>query len=251
MPYAPHVKALAQILDPECWISYSGKEVSTKQALDVRRSAALAQAERYYALTNRLVYRVTAAERIYGPTAGQIEFNKIMQEIREGKHEMTPTRDAVFTALREVVVHPKLGHDVAKRIMYDHGHSATVAVRIPQEDYSLVYNVCRKALFLASREKDATTMPLLKIKLMLHFASVVGPFAPEPTRRSEAYVTFVRELLKDGMIERPTKAQRAANPGWAYKATLRGQCYVKALAELPLPVRTNPEWTMPPRSVAP
>ncbi len=42
-----------------------------------------------------------------------------------------------------------------------------------------------------------------------------------------------------------SKEQRAEYPGWAYKATMKGQCYIKALTDVPLPVRTDPVWTMP------
>ena len=38
------VKALAHTLDPECWVSYSGKPKQFKQAMDIRRNAALAKA---------------------------------------------------------------------------------------------------------------------------------------------------------------------------------------------------------------
>lgn len=253
MPYPLHVKALAQKIDPECWISYSGKAVSAKQDLDMRRCAALKKAESYFAEIERhrawitnAVARCVAETTAFGPQAGDALFRKFIREIEEGKHVMTPTRETLFKSIREVAVHPKLGRDLARRIMHDYGHGADIATRIPVADFEAVYKACKKAVFLSARGRDETAMPLLKIKMMLHFASVVGPFAPEPTRRSEAYVTFVRELLKDGMIERPTKAQRLQNPGWAYKATARGQCYVKALASLPLPIRTNPEWTMSP-----
>jgi hypothetical protein len=184
MPYSPRIKALAQQLDPGCWISYSGATPGVKRVIDARRCAALDKAERLQEEIDkidmnkigRLVSRVLAAENIYGPTAGQIEFNKIMDEI----------------------------------------------------------------------ERGSTTMPPMKIKMMLHFATVLGPFTPEHVRRSEAYVTYVKELLRDNMIERPSREQREMFPGWAYKATSRGHAYVKALQTIPLPVRTNPEWSMAP-----
>jgi hypothetical protein len=40
------VKQLAYKLEPECWVSYSGKPKHFKAAMDVRRTAALQNAER-------------------------------------------------------------------------------------------------------------------------------------------------------------------------------------------------------------
>lgn len=111
-------------------------------------------------------------------------------------------------------------------------------------DYAAVLAACRAAL-TEPAPKRKTTMPPLKIKMMLHFANVLGPFTPEHVRTSPAYTTYVKELLRDGMIERPTHEQRETFTGWAYKATPRGQCYVKALTNVPLPVRTDPVWAMP------
>jgi hypothetical protein len=85
----------------------------------------------------------------------------------------------------------------------------------------------------------------MKIAMMLHFATKREPFVPEHQRTSPAYTTFIKELLRDGMVERPSKAQRREWDGWAYKATSKGQCYVKALGAVPMPVRTDPEWAMP------
>lgn len=253
MPHSPRVKALAQKLDPECWISYSGKEVSTKQAIDVRRCAALAEAQEIVDHNshriNEYVNRCMFAHFAFGRQAGKTEFNKVMKEIEDEKRPMIKlhgiTRDMLFALIREVAIDPKLGRSIAYAIMCDHGGGAKTATQIPSECYEDVYKALRKAKFMATRKVE--TMPLLKIRMMLHFATVLGPFAPEPVRRSEAYVTFVRELLRDGMIERPTTVQRNAHPGWAYKATPRGQCYVKTIEALPLPVRTNPEWEMPAR----
>lgn len=92
--------------------------------------------------------------------------------------------------------------------------------------------------------KKSIKMTPFNIELMLHFRCSIDPFR-EPARRSDAYVRGVKYLLREGMIERPTNAQRAAHPGWAYKSTAKGNVYVNALTGLPLPVRTNPEWAMP------
>lgn len=43
--YSHEVKQLARKLDPECWISYSGKPKAFKQQMDKRRTAALQKAE--------------------------------------------------------------------------------------------------------------------------------------------------------------------------------------------------------------
>jgi hypothetical protein len=44
--YSARVKALAYRIDPECWISYSGKPRSFKGLMDSRRNASLKIAER-------------------------------------------------------------------------------------------------------------------------------------------------------------------------------------------------------------
>lgn len=89
---------------------------------------------------------------------------------------------------------------------------------------------------------ERSTMPPMKIQMMLHFAAVIGPYQ---YNQCDAYIQFVRELLRDGMIERPTKAQRAEHAGWAYKATAKGIVYVEALKAVPLPVQAEPKWVMP------
>lgn len=38
--------ARAYEIDPECWISYSGQPKKFKQAIDIRRTAAIAQAKK-------------------------------------------------------------------------------------------------------------------------------------------------------------------------------------------------------------
>lgn len=145
---------------------------------------------------------------------------------------MAPTLEAMRNALHEVANHPDLGRAVA----------VNGRAYMTTDEWKPIYRACQRALF---RARSNAAMPPMKIKMMLHFATSLGPFAPEEQRRSEAYVTFVRELLRDDMIERPTKAQRARHAGWAYMATPRGRCYIKALEALPLPVRTDPEWAMP------
>jgi len=44
MAYSQEVREKAYALDPECWISYSGKPRRFKQEMDSRRSEALAKA---------------------------------------------------------------------------------------------------------------------------------------------------------------------------------------------------------------
>lgn len=86
--------------------------------------------------------------------------------------------------------------------------------------------------------------PPMKINMMIHFATTVGPFAPEPQRRSPAYTKFIKQLLNDGLVERPTQEERAKYPGWAYKATARGKAYLEALKAVQLPVATT-TWAVP------
>ncbi len=84
----------------------------------------------------------------------------------------------------------------------------------------------------------------MKIEMMLHFATTVEPFAPEAQRTSPAYTKFVKQLLNDGLVERPTREERAAYPGWAYKATDKGRAYVEALKNVQLPVAET-KWSVP------
>lgn len=46
MPYEQEVKQAAYALDPECWVSYSGKPKEHKQWMDSRRTASLEAAQR-------------------------------------------------------------------------------------------------------------------------------------------------------------------------------------------------------------
>ena len=88
---------------------------------------------------------------------------------------------------------------------------------------------------------------VLKIEMMLHFATIVGPFVPEAQRTSPAYTKFVKQLLADDLIERPTEEEREEYQGWAYKATERGLAYVEGLkdVQLPIPVETSTTWIIP------
>lgn len=47
------VKALAYTIDPECWVSYSGKPKPFKVAMDIRRTAALNEADARIATSER------------------------------------------------------------------------------------------------------------------------------------------------------------------------------------------------------
>lgn len=168
-----------------------------------------------------------------------------------------PTLANVREAVRKVLAHPALGHSVAKDILKQTSRGRTSIVpELYGYEWPAVIAACERAVKLddddriktiitAWFKRRSTVMPPMKIKMMLHFATTVGPYPSEGERTSTAYVTFVRELLRDGMIERTSREQREAHPGWGYKATPRGQCYIKALTDLPLPVRTDPVWTMP------
>jgi len=89
--------------------------------------------------------------------------------------------------------------------------------------------------------------PPMMINMMMHFHCAVGPFTPERSRTSPAYTKFVKSLLAAGLIERPTKQQRAEYPGWAYKTTEKGDVWVEAICATPLPVPNEPKWVVPTR----
>lgn len=213
MPYSPRVKSLAYKLDPECWISYSGKAVSDKRDLDARRCAALDDAQR------------------------------IVDKSPFKDHSMPTATIPVYDVQNAMYALCAIKGVAAGRKILDPYNTSKVTALHPH-DYADVLAACRVAL-AEPAPKRKTTMTPLKIKMMLHFATVLGPFTPEPMRTSPAYTMYVKELLHDGMIERPTHEQRETFTGWAYKATPRGQCYVKALTNMPLPVRTDPVWAMP------
>ena len=86
--------------------------------------------------------------------------------------------------------------------------------------------------------------PPMKIAMMLHFATAIGPYAPERQRTSPAYTKFVKQLLREGMVERPSREEREDNPGWAYRATAKGTAYVEALRGVQQPVATT-TWAVP------
>jgi hypothetical protein len=87
-------------------------------------------------------------------------------------------------------------------------------------------------------------VPPLMVAMMLHFATTVGPFRPEATRTSPAYTKFIKQLLSKGLVERPTREEREAYPGWAYKATDKGRVWVEAICRTPLPVEAEPKWVV-------
>jgi hypothetical protein len=101
--------------------------------------------------------------------------------------------------------------------------------------------------FVLEDEPPRYHSSVMKIEMMLHFATIAGPFVPEAQRTSPAYTKFVKQLLADDLIERPTHAQRSMHPGWAYIATERGRAYVEALKDMQLPValKTTTTWRIP------
>lgn len=86
--------------------------------------------------------------------------------------------------------------------------------------------------------------PPMKIGMLLHFYANAEAFAPEKSRTSAAYTQFVKELLRDGLIERPTKEERADCPGWAYCTTEKGDALVNAICTVQNPVAKT-RWVIP------
>lgn len=242
MSYSPRVKHLAYKLDPVCWVSYSGKPPAFKRTMDKRRLEALERAAKiiggYLGRTSvigpaRIFFKV-----ISGP-------NPIWRDI----NNQTPTREDVRGLLRKILRFEG-GKRAALDVLETKAEGAVHLRQVTDAQLEAVYNACL-ALIIKQREEhpmpthERTLMPPMKIAMMLHFACTVQPFAPEAQRTSQAYTTFVRELLRDGMIERPTKAQQEAHPGWAYRATEKGRIYVEALKAVKLPVAVTPEWKVP------
>lgn len=98
--------------------------------------------------------------------------------------------------------------------------------------------------FVITDEPKRYHSTAMKIAMMIHFATTVGPYAPEEERTSPAYTKFVKQLLRDELIERPTRAEREYYPGWAYRATDKGLAYVEALKDVQLPVAET-TWVIP------
>jgi hypothetical protein len=98
--------------------------------------------------------------------------------------------------------------------------------------------------FVPDKRRPTRRNAPLKVAMLLHFNGAAEAFAPEKTRTSHAYTQFVREMLKDGLIERPTKEQREMYPGWAYKTTAKGTALVNAICSVPNPVART-RWIIP------
>lgn len=120
--------------------------------------------------------------------------------------------------------------------------SLELATKVHRGDTMLNIDLGRN--LAAPRSFVSTKMTPMKIAMMVHFYAVVGPFGPEETRRSDAYVQFVRELLHAGLIERPSREERGHHLGWAYRATDKGRVYVEALTRVPVPVAET-RWIIP------
>lgn len=229
MPYSPRVKHLAHQLDPKCWVSYSGMLPSFKREMDARRVQALMRADKIIS-----GYGVTA-EFVIRPKWRTINTEPSMREQVRG--------------LLSKILYFEGGKRAVLDAMEKFAEGAVNLRQVTDDQLEAVYNACLS--IIKQREgnqmplHERTLMPPMKIAMMLHFACTVAPFAPEASRTSQAYTTFVRELLRDGMIERPTKAQQEAHEGWAYKATEKGRVYVEALKAVKLPVPVTPEWKVP------
>ena len=94
------------------------------------------------------------------------------------------------------------------------------------------------------KPKRRPRMPPMKVAMLLHFYGVAGPFAPEEQRTSAAYTQFIRELLRDGLVERPSKTERENYSGWAYRTTAKGAALVNAICSTPMPVERT-RWVIP------
>src|ERR1035437_5424746 len=206
MPYPPQTKQLAQLLDIECWRSYSGKPVEVKRALDVRRSAALRDAQE---TIDEIFAECTQPERDNPMPDGKKHFFEFVldaDELRALDHDQPP-------------------HGFAPWSLFDHVDPELPIAAPPKRYHAQV----------------------MKIEMMLHFATIAGPFIPEAQRTSSAYTKFVTQLLADDLIERPTEEEREEYQGWAYRATERGLAYVEGLkdVQLPVPVETSTTWIIP------
>jgi len=84
----------------------------------------------------------------------------------------------------------------------------------------------------------------MKINMLLHFYTCVGAYTPERCRTSAAYTQFVKELLRDGLVERPSKRERLEYPGWAYRTTAKGDALVNAICAVQNPVERT-RWIIP------
>lgn len=212
MPYPPRVKFLAYELDRACWRSYSGQPKEFKREMDARRTAALKRAETINARPYPFALSATSAR----------------------------ASASLAAAIRAVVERHGVGR--AREILRTIAPGAMKVTDIPDEKWPEMH---QKFLDALNPKPETFDMGTLKLIMMLHFATYVEPFAPEDRRTSGAYTKYVRELLAEGLIERPTEAQRKEHKGWAYKATAKGYVYVEALKAVPYPVPAAPQWVMP------
>lgn len=86
--------------------------------------------------------------------------------------------------------------------------------------------------------------PPMKISMLMHFHYSAEAYAPEHARTSQAYTKFVKELLRDKLIERPSREEREESPGWAYRTTDKGRALVNAICTVREPVAET-TWVIP------
>jgi hypothetical protein len=90
--------------------------------------------------------------------------------------------------------------------------------------------------------KQESVMTPLMLEVLLHAYYAAERF---PRFNAPAYHEAVRRLTRDGLIEATSGREQANNPGWMIRTTEKGNVYVKALLNVPLPVQSEPEWRMP------
>lgn len=100
MPYPDRVKNLAYKLDPDCWVSYSGKSPGFKARMDCRRSAALEKAEMYF--NRRACVVFSFAPRRWGKRQTDTNAEGLRRALNAVQTELDATK-AVLKSSRDEV----------------------------------------------------------------------------------------------------------------------------------------------------
>ena len=95
------VKAVAYALDPECWISYSGKPIAFKRIMEARRTASLSKAEEHVERYSPPSHLEIAAEAMRARAIERHSYHAKLGEI-----DLANWKDVARAALEAIGVDP-------------------------------------------------------------------------------------------------------------------------------------------------
>lgn len=221
MPHTPRVKAVAQLLDPECWKTYSGRTPNYKRFIDARRIAALKAAQVY-------VDSLTVA--VGSTSAGLI----IKQHDADDPVQVRGT-----TRMQHPIM--TLGPDPIQWV-------PPTATPFVMPRWRTIMPETEKP---TAPSRDYPWTPF-KLKILLHISgspqwSYLETLRPLENKKSQnsrvqSYNKVCAELMADGLIV----SRSVLSPG-PHEVTPRGRVYVEYLLSRALPEQTAPRWVMPAR----